>query len=699
MRAISEHRPDFSSRIPLLFYLLALLLCISEASAAGLSVEHTLEVEIYPNEKKLIAIDTMKIEPNGNEMLSFQLSENVHDITIAVDGKERGFGRRGKLLQIPLNSNEKNQTCQIAIRYSGIFDDPVPQRPLNMDNPGFGVSASITAIGAFLLAGSFWYPELLDSRAVYRLKVRAPAGMIAVTAGRSMARTTANGHTVSEWQILYPIEGISLSVAPFIVKEKQVGRITVATYFLSDDPNLSAAYIAASEKYIKLYADLFGPYPFDKFAVVENFFPTGFGFPSYTLLGSTVLRLPFIIHTSLGHEIAHCWWGNGVYVAYDQGNWSEALTTYVADYFYKERRSQSAARDYRLQILRNYATLVKPQNDFALNQFRARHDPITKTIGYDKGAMVFHMLRKLLGEEVFWGSLQDLYRKRLFQKTSWNHLQKAFENRAQRSLQWFFEQWVDQKGAPRFYLDNVRVGRQAGRYKIEGEIIQHNPYFNFDLNLLLESRRKKISKTIAVKYRSTPFEIISDTAPLKLSLDPGSDTMRRLYEIEVPPSINSLKSSESVLCLLSENLDPEKAQIAESLVRSLGIKRYELVPEHTASPSQLKSHDILMIGLPKRKELARHLPPRFIIQDRAFSLDGNLFHQPSDSFFGVFAHPSEKSRIAALFWPPASEYASMVVRKIAHYGKYSYLVFQKGQNQAKGIWTVESSPLVFHWNQ
>ena len=62
-----------------------------------------------------------------------------------------------------------------------------------------------------------------------------------------------------------------------------------------------------------------------------------------------MIRLPFIMHTSLGHEIAHCWWGNGVYVDYEKGNWSEGLTTYVADYLYKERASLGQAREYRLR--------------------------------------------------------------------------------------------------------------------------------------------------------------------------------------------------------------------------------------------------------------------------------------------------------------------------------------------------------------
>ena len=97
-------------------------------------------------------------------------------------------------------------------------------------------------------------------------------------------------------------------------------------------------------RYIALYEELIGPYPFQQFSIVENFFPTGYGFPSYTLLGSTVIRLPFIIETSLGHEIAHCWWGNGVLVDDRQGNWCEGLTTYLADYLYKERTSEEEGR-------------------------------------------------------------------------------------------------------------------------------------------------------------------------------------------------------------------------------------------------------------------------------------------------------------------------------------------------------------------
>ncbi len=69
---------------------------------------------------------------------------------------------------------------------------------------------------------------------------------------------------------------------------------------------------------------------------MENINPTGFGMPTFTLLGTQVLRLPFIKETSLGHEILHSWFGNSIEVRLDSGNWCEGLTTYLADMAYRE---------------------------------------------------------------------------------------------------------------------------------------------------------------------------------------------------------------------------------------------------------------------------------------------------------------------------------------------------------------------------
>ena len=530
------------------------------------------------------------------------------------------------------------------------------------------------------------------------LQVIAPQGMIAVTAGESKGHITQNGHTTSSWLVDNAVDGLSLSVGPYIVREKKVGNITAATYFFAETDHLAKAYLEATARYLALYQNLFGPYPFKKFAVVENFFPTGFGFPSYTLIGGSVLRLPFIIRTSLGHEIAHCWWGNGVRVDYDTGNWCEALTTYVADYLYKEKKSEDEARQYRLQILRNYSTLVKPDKDFALKQFQSRYDPITKTVGYGKGAMVFHMLRQQLGEDAFWGALRDLYRDRLFAATSWADIQKAFEARGQRSLKSFFDQWVFHKGAPRFYLEAVQ-SRQAGDIReIEGRIVQENPTFDFNLSLKLENHGQTVSKTIRISEKETPFQIVSKSRPLRLVADPDNHIMRRLFPVEIPPAINAIKSASSVLTVLSADLESQVENAARTLILSLGLKDYTFAQENNINREQLFGNNILMIGYPQNKALFRNLPDQIAIGPKSFILNKKTYAQSSDVFFGVFAHPYSENRIVALFLPLSSQQANTVARKITHYGKYSYLAFQNGQNRDKGFWSIGQSPLEYRWN-
>lgn len=667
------------------------------SQAAELSAAHHLQIELVPAEKKLIGRDDITIKTEDTAILAFRVAENLTQINVVVGNDQRNFDLKGGRLLLPLKPHEQTAELQIRFHYSGIFDDPVPVHPVNTDNPGYGVSGTISPKGTFLLAGAGWYPELINSRATYRLTVEAPAGLVAVTAGRSRGHSTENEKTISLWEVDYPVRGLALSAARYVVAEKSVGKVTAATYLLPPNQHLAASYLDATAGYIALYSDLFGAYPFQKFAVVENFFPTGFGFPSYTLMGGTVLRLPFIVHTSLGHEIAHCWWGNGVYVDYATGNWSEGLTSYVADYLFKEMKSKKAALDARRQWLRNFATIVRPDNDFALSRFQSRYNPVTKTIGYDKSAMVFHMVRRLIGEEAFWGSLRDLYRARLYRQTAWADLQRAFENRGKRSLQNFFDQWVYRKGAPRFSLDAVSADHTVKGWQVTGKITQDLPFYDFPLTLALETGQRTITQKINVSGPVTFFELNSADPPLKLTADPADDIFRRLAPSEIPPAVNALKSSSSVVTVLADQLGPALEKAARTLALSLGLKHNKFIAEDELNRQRLVDSDIIMIGRPRLADFLKNIPAAVDIRSKSFSLDKSVYDKSSDIFFGVFNHPYAKNRIAALFMPLSPKYAEVVAAKIPHYGKYSYLAFQNGKNQAKGFWPVEMSPLVYKW--
>src|SRR5919201_253633 len=160
-------------------------------------------------------------------------------------------------------------------------------------------------------------------------------------------------------------------------------------FLRTPDATLARKYLDATAQYLALYNALLGPYPYAKFALVENSWESGYGMPSFTLLGSKVLRLPFIVSSSYPHEILHNWWGNGVFVDARQGNWAEGLTAYLADYLIQEQRG--SATSYRRATLQKYTDYVATHSDMPLTAFRVRHNAASAAIGYGKALMVFHM--------------------------------------------------------------------------------------------------------------------------------------------------------------------------------------------------------------------------------------------------------------------------------------------------------------------
>jgi hypothetical protein len=673
---------------------LMLLVPVAGARAATLPVEHRLEVELIPSAHLLVGRDHLTVSTDDRRKLVVGLSDRVTHLHVDVNGQPRTFRFTNTELEIPLEPEERRRALEIVISYEAVFNDPIPHTPVNTDNPGFGVTASITAEGVFLLAGAGWYPDVVDGIDTFPLvRVKAPAGMLAVTAGASLGHVERDGATISEWRVGRPVRGLALSAAAYQVRERREGDLVAVTYFTGANQDLAPAYLEAVIRYLTLYTERFGPYPFPKFAVVENFFPTGYGFPSYTLLGSTVLRLPFILATSLGHEIAHCWWGNGVQVDYEWGNWSEALTTYVADYLYAEMASPAEARDYRLQAIRNYTTLVPPARDMPLARFTSRTDSLTRAIGYDKGMMVFHMLRQSVGEEAFWGALRDVYRERLFELTSWDDLRLAFERRSGRPLGPFFDQWVGRKGAPRIHLGDVQAAREGGELKVTGRLIQEKPFFTAGLDMALDGAGHQARQRLTIVDETTRFDLAVPVGAAQLSADPDHHLLRRLDPAEIPPTVNRLKSSPSVLLVVCASAPANGQEVAETLAEALGLQAYSIAAERNVDRALLDGRDVILVGPPRDPDWLRTHPPALKLNPQGFALDPGGEAGGEDAFFGVFAHPYQPGRVLALLLPLSPDHAERVAAKITHYGRYSYLVFRGDRNLARGWWPVEASPV------
>jgi hypothetical protein len=694
----APHRP-ITGRFPALAAvpILAVLLLLAAGRAAGAPavIHHDLSVTIRSADRTLAGTDILTVRPGGASRLSLLLAPGARVASVAVDGKAVPFTFSGGTLSVPLPGSGRKDAIAVTVAYEAVFDDPVPEDPVGTEDPGFGVQGTIGTRGTFLSAGARWYPDIPGSRPTFRIRIETEEGIEAVTAGERLRRESSDGSTVSEWAIGFPARGVSLSAGPYRIREGEAGDVKVYTYFYPESDPLADDYLKATIRYLDLYEELFGPYPFAKFAVVENFFPTGYGFPSYTLLGSTVIRLPFIIDTSLGHEIAHSWWGNGVYVDYGRGNWSEGLTTYVADHLYKEMASPEEGREYRLRILRDYATLVPPGKDFPLAAFTGRVDPPSRTIGYGKGAMVFHMARRLVGDEAFRGGLRAVAREKLFRTASWDDFARALGRGTTGDISAFFRQWVERPGAPTLALADVAAARGGKGWTITGRLVQERPYFTLTVPLRLETEEGSLDIVVPLKGRDARFALRTEAPPRRLVIDPDVDLFRRLDPAEIPPIVNGIKGSSSLLAVAARGLAPETLEASRTLLASLGQDKVRIVREEESAPDRLAGHDVIFLGLPDGKGFLPSLPEGLDVSRSGFVLNGTLYDRPGDALFATLPHPADRDRMSALFLPLSPAAAQEAARRVTHYGRYSYLVFRAGANRAKGTWPAADSPAVY----
>ena len=420
--------------------------------------------------------------------------------------------------------------------------------------------------GAFLPASAYWFPRRSDNIALYDITLSLPSGYEAVMEGE-LAEIKDERRLSPSFRYVNttPTDGVNLVAGRYAKREERYKGIMISTYFYNDDPELARTYIDKTKQYLDIYDGLLPKYPYKKFVVVENFLPTGFGMPSFTLLGTAVIRLPFIPDTSLGHEFVHNWWGNGVLIDSSFGNWSEALTSYTADHLFRERGLAGEAASYRLKALTNYANYAG-ESKRTVSSFAFGSSPEARALGYSKAMMVFHMLRNLVGDELFYESIGRFYVDNAFTRATWQDIRTAFEAVTSKKLGWFFDQWLLRAGGPELAIEDVRFSvaptvTSYGEpvYKLEFVVRQEPPAYKLIIPILIETEGGgELSYALELNGETGVVKVDLKKKPMAIEIDPESDIFRVLSERETAPSLAALLGDKNTLLVVPS--EPESRE-------------------------------------------------------------------------------------------------------------------------------------------
>ena len=446
------------SYIKISVFLFFVLLPVSLQAAEP--VRHDLKVTLYPEERRLSATDTITLTKGSSPEIEFLLHAGLKPSSptpgvLLMPGDEI----RGPVALESFKVILPPGVRSFVIEYGGSIYHPIESIGREQARGFKDTTGLISEEGVFLSGSAFWYPRIGEGMMTFTLEVNLPQGWDAVSEGDRAKHILGRDGAMAEWQSPEPQDEIYLVANRFTEYSRPAGNVIAMVFLRAPDEGLANKYLDATVSYIEMYDKLIGPYPYKKFALVENFWETGFGMPSFTLLGSQVIRLPFIINSSYPHEILHNWWGNSVFPDYDKGNWSEGLTAYLADHLMKEQQGEGAG--YRLAALQKYADYVVGGRDFPLTQFRSRHSSSSEAIGYGKSLMFFHMLRHKLSDATFAKGLKQFYHGHKFRSASFDDLRESFESVSGQDLKRDFEQWVWRAGAPELRLEDVKTKNEG----------------------------------------------------------------------------------------------------------------------------------------------------------------------------------------------------------------------------------------------
>jgi hypothetical protein len=589
---------------------------------------------------------------------------------------------------------------RVSVTYRGTIHEPPRVAQFSREFIADQTKGTIQSEGVFLAPAGAWYPRLQGGeRGSFRLGVRLPAGWEAAAEGRRVRREEEAGGTWTVFEGTLPDDGVHLVAGRYKRLESDHHGVTVAAYVYPEDADLAEPYAAAVKRYLDMYSAWFGPYAYDRFAVVENFFPTGYGMPGFTLLGREVMRLPFIIGTSLGHEVAHSWWGNAVYVDEKGGNWCEGLTTYVADYHYKELEGPEAAAEYRRETARDYTNYVSEAGrDFPLTEFTERSTPATRAVGYGKAMMVFHMLERRVGRDHFDAALRRVYREYRGRAASWSTWREAFREESGEDLGWFFRQWIDRSGAPSLGLGEVEVLSEAPEHVVRGELTAREGPWRLRVPVVVEGEGQVERRNIDIDGTSARFEVRVRFRPDLLRVDPDQNVFRRLDPQEMPPVLSRVLGDPQALFVIDDTHGAAAAAAYREMATTLArTGEGRLIDAAKASPDLLSGRTVFLLGLPDlswARDLLRDLPREVRISPGMITVRDAKFDQPGASVLAVGWKPGETERAVAVFHGLTPAAVQSAGRKLVHYGKYSYLVFVDGTNKAKGVAAATGGPLV-----
>jgi tetratricopeptide (TPR) repeat protein len=518
------------------------------------------------NEKLHLRVDDYKIEAQLNphahqitarakvtftaledlDSVSFEL-HNALRVTKVVDANNKPLQAeriaQNSTVRVELPATlPKDTSTSLTFEYSGELDsaDESPVQGLKL--------ANIDDDTSYLLYAGRWFPVngYGINRFTSTINITVPAHMLVIGSGTETESDTPakkgapSGGLTKTFNFVSEKPGFPGTIVAGIFQEYKTDEagVNLHVFFKPAHQSLASEYADAAIKEFTYYVTLYGPAPSTTLRVVElpdDTVPMTWATDVAAIASRAVT--PKVNYRLLANSIAHQWWGVSVSPASRTDWWLCDGFARYSEALYIEQAAgpaalEEAVKDMSVGAL-SYDTV--PLGSAAkLDMF----SPEFQSLETDKGAMILHMLRWVMGDQKFNQTMRTFATNFAGKSATAADFQALAEQIYGDQLRWFFTQWLDSTGAPQFNAKYTiyRLGDNKG-FRVVGQITQDLDLFRMPIDLRIDTDGKTEDKRIDVVGTNSAFSIETFGRPRKITVDPNDDVLKNSDDVKLRSSI------------------------------------------------------------------------------------------------------------------------------------------------------------------
>src|SRR5580658_7547251 len=519
------------------------------AEKAHLRVDdYQIEVELTPHLHQISARAKVKFTALSDlNTAVFELNNGLR-VTKVLDDKDHPLSAervtQDFTVRVPLPAGlSKNESTTLTFEYEGELenadDSPVPGLKL----------AYIGDDTSYLLYSGRWFPVSGYglNRFTSTISVTVPAHMVAIGSGKSTVtdngpskKPNSNGLPTKTFTFVYTKPSFPGSIVAGIFQEykSSEGGMDLHVFFKPDHQKLAPEYTTTAVQEFTYFITLYGTPLSQRLNVIElpgdtvpyAWAPEIAGIAGHSITEKTNYRL-------LANAIAHQWWGVSVSPATKDDWWVTDGFSRYSEAMYVENAAGAGGLE---EAIKDMSVGALAYDNVPLSS-AAKLDPFStefQSLVTDKGAMILHMLRWVLGEDKYLKTMREFAETYSGKSASMDDFKTIAEKYYGEQLTWFFSQWLDSTGAPEFKLKytTYRLGSNKG-FRVTGEVSQDLDLFRMPVDLRIDTDGKTEDKKLEVVGTNSAFTVETFGRPRHISIDPDHHVLTNSSDVRLRASI------------------------------------------------------------------------------------------------------------------------------------------------------------------